>query len=267
LSWSSTALIAGPSARFVLFASLLFNATFFDDWGHLEGGSLLLRLAWLSLGGEGRIPSTLLIQDVRGKQMDSAAENVTALLAELTRGNPEAADKLVPLVYDELKRLARGYMRRERQDHTLQTTALVHEAYLKLVRQQATSWEGRSHFFGIAAQLMRRILIDHARGHLREKRGGDQVILPLNEALAFSPEHSEELLRLDEALNRLAKLDPRQGQVVELRFFGGLSVEETAESLNISPKTVKRDWAVAKAWLYGELRRCDGNHRGTVAAR
>jgi RNA polymerase sigma factor (TIGR02999 family) len=153
-------------------------------------------------------------------------------------------------------------MRRERPDHTLQTTALVHEAYLRLVRQENVRWRGRSHFLAIAAQLMRRILIDHARGHLREKRGGAQVILPLNEALVFSPEHSQDLMRVDEALDRLSKLDPRQGQVVELRFFGGLSVEETADYLKISPKTVKRDWAVAKAWL-----RADGDFSGTVGER
>lgn len=191
--------------------------------------------------------------------MDSPQADVTVLLSELARGNQEAAEKLIPLVYDELKRLARSYMRRERPDHTLQTTALVHEAYLKLVRQQAVNWQGRSHFFGIAAQLMRRILIDHARGHLREKRGGAKEVLPLDEALAFSPEHSDELVRLDEALQRLSAIDPRQGRVVELRFFGGLSVEETSEFLGISPKTVKRDWAVAKAWLHGELRHSDGD--------
>lgn len=199
--------------------------------------------------------------------MDSQQPDVAVLLSQLTQGDQAAAESLMPLVYDELKRLARSYMRRERQDHTLQTTALVHEAYLKLVRQQATNWQGRSHFFGIAAQLMRRILIDHARGHLREKRGGAQVILPLNEALVFSPEHSEDLLKLDEALDRLSKLDPRQGQIVGLRFFRGLSVEETAEYLKISPKTVKRDWAVAKAWLHGELRRGDGDFSGTVGTR
>jgi len=186
--------------------------------------------------------------------MDSAAENVTALLAELTRGNPEAADKLVPLVYDELKRLARGYMRHERPDHTLQTTALVHEAYLRLVRQRSMSWQGRAHFFGIAAQLMRRILIDHARGHLRARRGGAKEVLPLEEALVFSPERSYQLVKLDEALERLSKLDARQGKIVELRFFGGMSTEETAELLGTSPRTVKRDWALAKAWLHGELR-------------
>jgi len=199
--------------------------------------------------------------------MGSARADVTALLSELTQGNQDAAEKLIPLVYDELKRLARSYMRRERSDHTLQTTALVHEAYLKLIRQQVTNWQSRSHFFGIAAQLMRRILIDYARGHLREKRGGAKVVLALNEALVFSPEHSEELVRLDEALERLSKLDPRQGKVVELRFFGGLSVEETAEFLGISPKTVKRDWAVAKAWLHGELRRNDADVSETMGPR
>lgn len=188
--------------------------------------------------------------------MDSPQADVTALLSQLTQGNQDAADKLIPVVYDELKRLARAYMRRERPDHTLQTTALVHEAYLKLVRQQAVNWQGRSHFFGIAAQLMRRILVDHARGHLRKKRGGEKIVLPLDEALVFSPEHSEELVRLNEALERLSAIDPRQGKIVELRFFGGLSVEETSEFLGVSAKTVKRDWAVAKVWLHGELRRC-----------
>jgi RNA polymerase sigma factor (TIGR02999 family) len=191
--------------------------------------------------------------------MDSSQANVTALLSEFAQGNQDAADKLTPVVYNELKRLARRYMRRERLDHTLQTTALVHEAYLKLVRQQSVNWQCRSHFFGIAAQLMRRILIDHARGHLRAKRGGVKEVLPLNEALVFSPEHSEELIKLNEALERLSALDPRQGRIVELRFFGGLSVEETSELIGVSPKTVKRDWAVAKAWLRGELRRSDGN--------
>jgi RNA polymerase sigma factor (TIGR02999 family) len=158
-------------------------------------------------------------------------------------------------------------MRRERADHTLQTTALVHEAYLKLVRQQSTHWQGRAQFFGIACQLMRRILIDHARRHLREKRGGTQVVLPLDEALAFSPEHSEDLLKLDEALDRLSKLDPRQSRIVELRFFGGLNVEETSKFLGVSPITVKRDWAIAKVWLYGELRPANGDDVKTVATR
>jgi RNA polymerase sigma-70 factor, ECF subfamily len=196
--------------------------------------------------------------------MESPSPDVTVLLLELTRGNQEAASKLMPLVYNELRRLARGYMRRERPDHTLQATAPVHEAYLKLVKQRSVDWQGRSHFFGIAAQLMRRILIDHARGHLREKRGGAQEVLPLDEALVFSPRQSAELVRLDEALERLAKLDPRQSKIVELRFFGGLSVEETAGFLGISPETVKRDWSMAKAWLRSELRQEDGHLTGEL---
>ena len=199
--------------------------------------------------------------------LSSPEADVTALLAEVAKGNHAAQERLVPLVYEQLKGLARRYMRRERTDHTLQTTALVHEAYLKLVHQESPNWQGRAQFFGIAAQLMRRILIDHARHHLREKRGGAQIILPLNEALAFSPEHSEDLLKLDEALDRLAKLDPRQSRIVELRFFGGLSVEETSRFLGVSPITVKRDWAVAKVWLCGELRPDDGDDAKTVGTR
>jgi RNA polymerase sigma factor (TIGR02999 family) len=157
-------------------------------------------------------------------------------------------------------------MRRERPEHTLQATALVHEAYLKLVNQRVVDWQGRSHFLGIAAQLMRRILVDHARGYLREKRGGAQEVVPLDEALVFSPGQSAELVRLDEALDRLAKLDVRQSKIVELRFFCGMSVEQTADFLGISPKTVKRDWSVAKAWLHGELRHNDGQVTGELGA-
>lgn len=199
--------------------------------------------------------------------MVSAEPGVSVLLAELASGNQAAAERLVPLVYEELKRLARHHMRRERPDHTLQTTALVNEAYLKLVRQQGVSWQGRSHFLGVASQLMRRILIDHARGQLRAKRGAGKALLPLSEELAFSPEHSEDLLRLDDALKRLSAIDPRQGRIVELRFFGGLSVDETSEFLGVSPKTVKRDWAVAKAWLHAELRNSDGDVRRAMGAR
>ena len=188
-----------------------------------------------------------------------SGEDVTILLAELTKGDKEAASKLIPMVYDELRRLAGGYMRRERGDHTLQATALVHEAYLKLVEQHSVDWQGRAHFFGIAAQVMRRILVDHARGHLREKRGSGQQAVPLDEALVFAPEQSMELVKLDEALERLSKLDPRQGKIVELRFFGGLTVEQTADLLGISPKTVKRDWSMAKAWLHGDLKVSHGN--------
>jgi RNA polymerase sigma-70 factor, ECF subfamily len=187
--------------------------------------------------------------------LDPSPSDVTVLLSELQKGDPDAASRLIPLVYNELRRLAGHYMRQERPDHTLQATALVHEAYLKLINQRSVDWQGRAHFFGIAAQLMRRILIDHARGHLREKRGGPQQALPLDEALVLSPEQSSELINLDEALQRLAKLDARQSRIVELRFFGGLSTEETAEFLGISSKTVKRDWSLAKAWLHGELKR------------
>ena len=194
----------------------------------------------------------------RDGSMDASREDVTVLLTALTKGNQEAASRLIPLVYNELRRLASRYMRRERSDHTLQATALVHEAYLKLVEQQV-DWQGRAHFFGVAAQMMRRILIDHARGHLRDKRGGGERPVPLDEALVFSPEQSSELVRLDQSLERLAKLDPRQSKIVELRFFGGLTVEQTAEILGISAKTVKRDWSVAKAWLHGDLKTDHGD--------
>src|SRR5215831_7085684 len=190
--------------------------------------------------------------------------DVTALLGELTKGNPDAGPKLIPLVYGELRRLADSYMRRERTGHTLQTTALVHEAYLKLLGQRSVDWQNRAHFFGIAAQVMRRILIDHARGHVRDKRGGGREAVPLDEALVFSPERSADFLELDSALERLAELDPRQAKIVELRFFGGLTVEEAAEVLGISPKTVKRDWSVAKAWLHGELKATYGNEASQV---
>jgi len=186
--------------------------------------------------------------------MSSGGEDVTFLLAELTKGNKDAASKLIPLVYAELRRLAGGYMRRERSDHTLQPTALVHEAYLKLIEQRSVDWQSRAHFYGIAAQMMRRILVDHARGHLRDKRGAGQRPVPLEEALVFAPEQSKELVQLDESLQRLARLDERQAKIVELRFFAGLSVEETAQAMGISAKTVKRDWSVAKAWLHGDLK-------------
>jgi RNA polymerase sigma-70 factor (ECF subfamily) len=190
--------------------------------------------------------------------------NITVLLAELTKGNEDAAGKLIPLVYAELRRLAASYMRKERIDHTLQATALVHEAYLKLVDQRAVTWQCRAHFFGIAAQIMRRILVDHARGHLRNKRGGGQLEIPLDKAVLFAPQRSGELVKLDQALDRLTQLDPRQARIVELRFFGGLTVEETSEVLGISPKTVKRDWSVAKAWLHGELKQNYADYAGRL---
>lgn len=202
------------------------------------------------------------------KRVEGAAPtDVTVLLASLAQGNQQAASDLMPLVYNELRRMAARYMRRERVDHTLQTTALVHEAYLKLVDQTSASWQNRAHFFGVAAQVMRHILIDHARGQMREKRGGGQAMIALDEGLVFSPEQSSELLEVDAALNRLTELDPRQGKIVEMRFFGGLTVEETAAVLGISPKTVKRDWSVAKAWLHGELKQSHGNIVGEVGDR
>jgi RNA polymerase sigma factor (TIGR02999 family) len=197
----------------------------------------------------------------------SEDNEVTLLLSALTRGDDGAASKLIPVVYDELRRLAASYMRRERPDHTLQATALVHEAFLKLVEQRAVNWQSRAHFFGVAAQLMRRILIDHARGHLRQKRGGEHKKVSLDEAFIFSEQQSAELLAVDESLTRLSKLDARQGRVVELRFFGGLSVEEAAEVLGISPKTVKRDWSIAKAWLYADLKERHGIDAGAMGER
>jgi RNA polymerase sigma factor (TIGR02999 family) len=197
----------------------------------------------------------------------AASADVTVLLAQLVDGDQQAASRLVPLVYSELRQMAARYMRRERVDHTLQTTALVHEAYLKLVGQTPASWQNRAHFFAVAAQVMRHILIDHARAHLREKRGCGQAVLQLDEGLVFSPEQSSELLEVDAALHRLSELDPRQGKIVELRFFGGLTVEETAAVLGISPKTVKRDWSVAKAWLHGELKQSHGNIVGAMGDR
>jgi RNA polymerase sigma factor (TIGR02999 family) len=190
--------------------------------------------------------------DDRVRNLESV--DVTALLGELSKGKPEAADRLIPVVYDELRRLASHYMRREREGHTLQATALVHEAYMKLVEQRSVNWQSRAHFFGIAAQIMRRLLVDHARGRLRDKRGAGQHLVPLEEALVFSPEQSSGLVELDSALDRLETMDPRQARIVELRFFAGLTVEEAAEVLRVSPKTVKRDWSVAKAWLHGELK-------------
>jgi len=197
----------------------------------------------------------------------AGSTEVTVLLTQLAEGDEQAASRLIPLVYRELRQMAARQMRRERVDHTLQTTALVHEAYLKLVEQTPASWQNRAHFFAVAAQVMRHILIDHARGQAREKRGGGVAVIQLDEALVFSPEQSSELLEVDAALHRLTELDPRQGKIVELRFFGGLTVDETAAVLGISPKTVKRDWSVAKAWLHGELKQGRGNIAGAMGDR
>ena len=179
-------------------------------------------------------------------------QNITQLLAEWRDGNQSALDQLYPLVYDELHRLARRYMSRERKGHTLQTTALINEAYVRLVGQKV-NWANRSHFFAISAQIMRRILIDHARRHAYAKRGGGAQQVSLEEAAAVTPDQSAELIRLDEALTSLAEMDPRRSQVVELRYFGGLNNEEIAGVLNVSENTVTRDWNMARAWLYQQL--------------
>jgi len=181
------------------------------------------------------------------------AKEVTGLLLDWSNGDREAYDKLVPLVYEELHRLAHRYMRRERPGHTLQTTALVDEAYLRLVEQKAVRWQNRAHFFAISAELMRRILVDHARAHARAKRGGGERALPLHEVALVSKERSTDLVALDEALKRLAEIDARKARVVELRFFGGLSVEETAQVLGVHANTVVTDWGMARAWLYTAL--------------
>ena len=159
----------------------------------------------------------------------------------------------MPLVYDELHRLARRYLRRERSDHTLQSTALVHEAYLKMVDQKNVRWQNRAHFFGVAAQSIRHILVDHARSHLAAKRGAGAAKLSLDEAIGVPEKREVDLLALDQALEGLAVLDPQQGRIVELRFFGGLTVEEVAESLGLSKRTVEGDWTMARAWLLREL--------------
>lgn len=182
-----------------------------------------------------------------------ARHQITELLAEWRDGNQSALDELYPLVYDELHRLARRYMSRERKDHTLQTTALINEAYVRLVDQKNVNWANRSHFFAISAQIMRRILIDHARRHAYAKRGGGAQQVSLEEVAAITPDQGRELMRLDEALKSLAERDPRRSQVVELRYFGGLNNEEIAGVLHVSENTVTRDWNMARAWLYQQL--------------
>lgn len=181
------------------------------------------------------------------------SREITQLLREWGAGNQEALDSLLPLVEAELHRLASRYMRRENPGHTLQTSALVNEAYLKLVDQRQVEWQSRAHFFAIAAQLMRRILLDHAKTRARQKRGGGVRHVSLQESCAVTNEKSEELIALDDALRRLAMIDERKSRVVELRYFGGLSVEETAEVLQVSMVTVMRDWSFAKSWLRREM--------------
>lgn len=183
------------------------------------------------------------------------SEDTTKLLINLTNGHPNAADVLLPRIYGELRNLAARYLRRERIDHTLQPTALVHEAYLRLVDQTQVDWKNRAHFFGVAAQMMRRILVDHARSHQASKRGGEFQKVSLEENVDAAVEHSSELLALDSALEELAGFDEMKSRIIELRYFGGLTVEETAAALGVTPVTIKRHWRLAKAWLYGRLKK------------
>jgi RNA polymerase sigma factor (TIGR02999 family) len=185
--------------------------------------------------------------------LNTAQSQITQLLKRWGDGSGQALEELMPLVYEELKRLAGSYLRRERPDHTLQSAALVNEAYMRLVDQNRVQWQNRAHFFGIAAQMMRRILVDHARGHKTAKRGAGMPVLALDEAVAEAQTRSIDLLGLDDALQKLEKIEPQHGKIVELRFFSGLSIEETATVLGVSRATVKRDWAAARAWLYREV--------------
>jgi RNA polymerase sigma factor (TIGR02999 family) len=184
----------------------------------------------------------------------SQLPEITRILKSWSGGNREAVDDLMPLVYDELHKVAQQYLRRQRTDHTLQPTALVNEAYLKLIDISDVEWQDRAHFFAFASQVMRHILVDYARGQAREKRGGGAQKLSLDEAISYSKETEVDLLALDEALSELAAIDEKQGKIVELRFFGGLTVEETGVVLRISPATVKREWRIAKAWLFKRMR-------------
>jgi RNA polymerase sigma factor (TIGR02999 family) len=180
-------------------------------------------------------------------------QQLTTILKRASAGDESAVNRLMPLVYDELRALAESYLRRERSDHTLQATALVHEAYVRLIDQRDVEWRNRAHFFAVAAQAIRRILVDHARTHKRAKRGGGYQRVQLDADVAALPETDIDLLALDEALGRLADLHARQAQIVELRFFGGLSLKEVAEYIGVSPRTVDGDWSMARAWLRREL--------------
>jgi len=188
-----------------------------------------------------------------GASMDKKSGEVTQLLRAMRDGDTQAADSLLPLVYKELHRLASSYMRRERRDHTLQATALIHEAYLRLAREDV-DWKNREHFIGVAAHVMRRVLVDYARAHNAKMRAGGVRKVELEEGMAISAEHIDEVLLLDEALSRLAAQNGRQARVVELRYFGGLSIEQIGNLLGIAPRSVKREWSLARLWLFRELR-------------
>jgi RNA polymerase sigma factor (TIGR02999 family) len=184
-----------------------------------------------------------------------ASKEITQLLSAWSNGDQKALDKLIPLVYEELHRLAARYMRRENPGHTLQTSALVNEAYIKLIGQKNVRWQNRAHFFGIAAQLMRRILVDHARTHGALKRGAGASKLPLDETAIVALDRSTDFILIDDALKNLAQIDPSKSRIVEMRFFGGLTTEEIAEVEKVSPSTIEREWRKAKAWLYREINR------------
>lgn len=194
-----------------------------------------------------------------GGDVGGTRQEVTLLLNKLGDGDQNAAAQLVPLVYQELRHMASQCLRNERPGHTLQATALVHEAYLKLAGQRDAKWQNRAHFFAVASQLMRRILVDYARAQQRSKRGGKQQRVSLDDSLLVSPDRTDELLAINEMLARLEVMDPRQGRIVELRYFGGLTIDETAEVLRVSSKTVLREWNLAKAWLYGKLKEHHGD--------
>ena len=188
----------------------------------------------------------------------ASSARVSELLVSWGHGNQEAGEALIPLIYNELRRLARRYLNRERPDHTLESAALVHEAYLRLARRETFPWQNRAHFFGVAAQLMRHILVDHARGRRAAKRGAGAPRLALDPKIALPQKREVDLVALDDALNRLARLDPEQSRIIELRFFSGLSIEETSVVLGISPAKVKRDWTTARAWLQREMNKDPG---------
>jgi RNA polymerase sigma factor (TIGR02999 family) len=196
-----------------------------------------------------------MVLDWRRNMAADSSTRINRLLADWGQGNEEAREALIPVVYNELRRQARRHLRGERPDHTLESAALVNEAYMRLVRQESPQWKNRAHFFGVAAQLMRHILVDHARNRLAAKRGAGAPRLALDPELAPAQKPEIDLVALDDAISRLAALDSQQGRLIELRFFGGLSIEETAVVLDISPATVKREWVTARAWLRRELKR------------
>ena len=194
--------------------------------------------------------------------MESGSNEITRLLHKMQDGDPAAAERLLPLVYNELHRLAKACMRRERPDHTLQTTALINEAYLRLAGDDV-AWQDRAHFIGFAANVMRQVLVDYARAHHAQRRAGHMHRVELRDDLAVSPERLDEVASVDEALSRLASANPRQAHIVELRYFGGLSIEQIAQVLNLSPRSVKRDWSLARIWLFRELNPKAGSGRAT----